>query len=206
MRDDRPEQPQCRLGWYRENNSQRSVGYGDGIYKSLDGGQSFQKMGLEKSEHIAKILIDPRNSDVIYVACQGPLWAPGGDRGLYKSINGGRSWEKVLSISENTGITDIVMDPRDPDTLYAPLINDGDISGYCSMVALNLAFTSRPMVARLGARSIADCQVETKEESDWPSLQCSQMFSMPLWKQPKKVVASSDPRTEERPGFDNRDT
>ncbi len=102
-----------------ENNSQRSVGYGDGVYKSLDGGQSFQKMGLEKSEHIAKILIDPRNSDVIYVACQGPLWAPGGDRGLYKSINGGRSWEKVLSISENTGITDIVMDPRDPDTLYA---------------------------------------------------------------------------------------
>ncbi len=61
-----------------ENNSQRSVGYGDGIYKSLDGGQSFQRVGLEKSEHIGKILIDPRNSDVVYVASQGPLWSSGG--------------------------------------------------------------------------------------------------------------------------------
>lgn len=102
-----------------ENNSQRSVGYGDGVYKSLDGGQSFQKVGLDKSEHIAKIVVDPRNSDVVYVASQGPLWSAGGDRGLYKTTNGGRNWEKVLSISENTGITDLVIDPRDPDTLYA---------------------------------------------------------------------------------------
>ena len=102
-----------------ENNSQRSVGYGDGVYKSLDGGQSFQRMGLEKSEHIAKILVDPRDSDVVYVASQGPLWAAGGERGLYKTTNGGRSWERVLHISDNTGITDLVMDPRDPDTLYA---------------------------------------------------------------------------------------
>lgn len=102
-----------------ENNSQRSVGYGDGLYKSLDGGKSFSKVGLDKSEHIAKILIDPRNSDTVFVASQGPLWASGGDRGLYKSTNGGRTWDKVLHISENTGITDVVMDPRDPDTLYA---------------------------------------------------------------------------------------
>jgi photosystem II stability/assembly factor-like uncharacterized protein len=74
-----------------ENNSQRSVGYGDGLYKSLDGGRSFSRVGLEKSEHIAKVLIDPRDSDVVYVACQGPLWGPGGDRGLYKTTDGGKT-------------------------------------------------------------------------------------------------------------------
>lgn len=102
-----------------ENNSQRSVGYGDGIYKSIDGGKSFTKMGLEKSEHIAKIIIDPTNSDIIYVASQGPLWGPGGDRGLYKSTDGGKTWVQSLKISENTGVTDILMDPRDSKVLYA---------------------------------------------------------------------------------------
>ncbi len=102
-----------------ENNSQRSVGYGDGVYKSLDGGKSFKNVGLKNSEHIAKILIDPRDSDVVYVAAQGPLWAPGGDRGLYKTTDGGKTWKKVLEISENTGVTDVHFDPRNPDVLYA---------------------------------------------------------------------------------------
>jgi photosystem II stability/assembly factor-like uncharacterized protein len=102
-----------------ENNSQRSVGYGDGLYKSIDGGASFSKVGLEHSEHIAKVLIDPRDSNVVYVAAQGPLWNPGGDRGLYKTKDGGKTWKLVLSISENTGITDVVFDSRNPDVLYA---------------------------------------------------------------------------------------
>jgi photosystem II stability/assembly factor-like uncharacterized protein len=102
-----------------ENDSQRSVGYGDGIYKSLDGGKKFKNMGLKNSEHIAKILIDPRNSNVVYVAAQGPLWAPGGDRGLYKTTDGGETWNLVLEIDENTGVTDVHFDPRDPDVLYA---------------------------------------------------------------------------------------
>lgn len=102
-----------------ENNSQRSVSYGDGVYKSLDGGKTWKNVGLQKSEHIGKILIDPRNSNVVYVAAQGPLWGPGGDRGLYKTTNGGETWDAILRISENTGITDIVMDPRDPDVVYA---------------------------------------------------------------------------------------
>ncbi len=102
-----------------ENNSQRSVSWGDGIYKSLDGGQSWTNMGLKKSEHIAKIIVHPNKSNIIYVAAQGPLWGPGGDRGLYKSIDGGTTWDAVLTISENTGVTDVVMDPRNPDILYA---------------------------------------------------------------------------------------
>ncbi len=102
-----------------ENNSQRSVGYGDGVYKSLDGGGSWKRMGLEHSEHIGKIVLDPRDSDIVWVAAQGPLWAPGGDRGLYRSTDGGETWNLELEVSENTGVTDVVFDPRDPDTVYA---------------------------------------------------------------------------------------
>jgi len=102
-----------------ENNSQRSVAYGDGIYKSTDGGRSFEKMGLGASEHIARIRIDPDNSDRVFVAAQGPLWNAGGERGVYRTEDGGRTWEQVLSIDENTGVNDLLMDPRDPDVLYA---------------------------------------------------------------------------------------
>jgi hypothetical protein len=122
-----------------ENNSQRSVGYGDGVYKSLDGGRSFKNVGLENSEHIGRILVDPRNSDVVYVAAQGPLWAPAGDRGLYKTTDGGETWTKVLEISENTGVTEVLFDPRNPDVIYAAsyqrrrhvwtLLNGGPESG-----------------------------------------------------------------------------
>jgi photosystem II stability/assembly factor-like uncharacterized protein len=102
-----------------ENNSQRSVSYGDGVYRSEDYGKSWKNMGLKKSEHIARILIDPRDSNVIYVAAQGPLWGPGGDRGLYKSTDSGKTWNAILTISENTGVTDVVMDPSNPDVLFA---------------------------------------------------------------------------------------
>ena len=74
-----------------ESNSQRSVSYGDGVYKSEDGGATWKNMGLKKSEHIGKIVIDPRNSNVVYVAASGPLWGPGGDRRLYKSLDGGKT-------------------------------------------------------------------------------------------------------------------
>src|SRR3954463_11548886 len=102
-----------------ENNSQRSVSMGDGVYKSVDGGKSWKNVGLENSEHISKIVVDPRDSNVVYVAAQGPLWAPGGDRGLYKTTDGGKTWKAVLTISENTGVSDIVFDPRNPDVIYA---------------------------------------------------------------------------------------
>src|SRR6202023_2595628 len=97
-----------------ENNSQRSVSYGDGVYRQADGGRHWQNLGLKGSEHIARIVVDPRNSDVVYVAAQGPLWAAGGDRGIYKTADGGKTWKRMLTISDNTGGTDLGMDPRHP--------------------------------------------------------------------------------------------
>ena len=102
-----------------ENVGGRHVGYGDGVYKSLDGGKSFKNMGLKDSEHIAKILVDPRNSGTVYVASQGPLWSSGGERGLYKTTDSGKTWEQILSKGPYTGVTDVVFDPRNPDILYA---------------------------------------------------------------------------------------
>lgn len=102
-----------------ENVGGRHVAYGDGIYKSTNGGQSWKNMGLKNSEHISEIIVHPDNSDIIWVAAQGPLWKSGDERGLYKSTDGGENWKKVLGDSEWTGVTDIAMDPRDPDVMYA---------------------------------------------------------------------------------------
>ncbi|HNP77279.1 MAG TPA: glycosyl hydrolase, partial [Cyclobacteriaceae bacterium] len=102
-----------------ENNNQRSVAYGDGVYKSEDGGASWKNMGLKTSEHIGKIIVDPRNSDVVYVAAIGPLWKEGGERGVYKTTDGGKTWTQVLKVDDHTGVNDLIMDPRNPDRLYA---------------------------------------------------------------------------------------
>jgi len=84
-----------------ENNNQRSVAFGDGVYKSTDAGKSWTRMGLENSEHIQNILIDPRNSNTVYVTAIGPLWRSGGDRGLFKTTDGGKTWKNVLHVSED---------------------------------------------------------------------------------------------------------
>jgi photosystem II stability/assembly factor-like uncharacterized protein len=102
-----------------ENVGGRHVGYGDGIYRSDDRGETWSNLGLVQSEHISKIVVHPENSDVVWVAAQGPLWTPGGERGLYKTDDGGTTWRRVLAAGEWTGVTDLVIDPRDPDRLYA---------------------------------------------------------------------------------------
>jgi photosystem II stability/assembly factor-like uncharacterized protein len=101
-----------------ENNSQRSVSYGNGLYKSEDGGRSWKNVGLKASERIGRIAVDPKDSNIVYVAAQGPLWGPGGERGLFKTTDGGKTWKNILNISEHTGVTDVVIDPNDPNTVY----------------------------------------------------------------------------------------
>ncbi|MEM7415322.1 MAG: glycosyl hydrolase [Gemmatimonadota bacterium] len=102
-----------------ENVGGRHVGFGDGIYKSTDDGRTWTNMGLGGTNHLSTIIVHPENSDVVWVAAQGPLWSPGGERGLYKTTDGGESWRKVLGEGEWTGVTDIVIDPRNPDVLIA---------------------------------------------------------------------------------------
>ncbi len=102
-----------------ENNNQRVVGYGDGVYKTDDAGKSWKNMGLKTSEHIGQIAIDPTNSDVVYVAAYGPLWNSGGERGIYKTTDGGKNWKQVLFVSEHTGFNEVMIDPRNTNTIYA---------------------------------------------------------------------------------------
>ncbi len=102
-----------------ENVGGRHVGYGDGIYRSDDAGASWKNMGLKNSEHISKIIVHPEDSKVIWAAVQGPLWKKGGERGLYKSTDGGTTWKKTLGDDQWVGVTDLVIDPRDPNRLYA---------------------------------------------------------------------------------------
>jgi len=110
-----------------ENVSGRHVAFGSGVFRSRDGGTSWENMGLTDSEHIGMIRVDPRDSNVIYVAAQGPLWSGGGERGLFKSTDGGQSWNKILGDGlgnteiddQYTGVSEVHLDPRNPDVIYA---------------------------------------------------------------------------------------
>ena len=102
-----------------ESNNRQSTSWGDGIYKSTDGGKTFQNMGLRESKHIGRIVVDPRNSDVVLVAAAGPLFGSGGERGVYKTTDGGRTWKQVLKVDDETGANDIAMSHDDPRILFA---------------------------------------------------------------------------------------
>jgi photosystem II stability/assembly factor-like uncharacterized protein len=102
-----------------EGNNQRSVAYGDGLYKSEDGGKSWKNVGLKQSEHIGSLAIDPKDPDIVYVAAYGPVWSSGGERGIYKTTDGGKTWKNILKVSEHTGFSEIHMDPRTSKVLYA---------------------------------------------------------------------------------------
>ncbi len=102
-----------------ENWNARSASWGDGVYKSEDGGKSWKHMGLEETRHTGKIVIHPGDPDIVYVAGMGALWGANEERGVFKTTDGGETWEKVLFVSQYTGVSDVEMDPRDPALLYA---------------------------------------------------------------------------------------
>jgi photosystem II stability/assembly factor-like uncharacterized protein len=102
-----------------EATNRQSSGWGDGIYKSTDGGKTWTNMGLPESGHIARIVTHPTNRDIVYVAVPGKLWAPSAERGLYKTSDGGRTWQLVLKGDQDTGVTEVALDPSDPNVLYA---------------------------------------------------------------------------------------
>jgi photosystem II stability/assembly factor-like uncharacterized protein len=102
-----------------ENNNRQSSSWGDGVYKTTDGGRTWKNMGLRASRQIARIIIDPVDFDVVYVAALGDLWGAGGERGVYKTTDGGQSWRRVLHVDDDTGATELVMDPQNNKVLYA---------------------------------------------------------------------------------------
>ncbi|HEX4685057.1 MAG TPA: hypothetical protein VH277_20230, partial [Gemmatimonadaceae bacterium] len=102
-----------------EANNRQSSTFGDGIYKTTDGGRTFAKLGLSETQTIARVVIDPRHSDVVYVASPGHLFGPNPERGIYKTTDGGKTWSRIKYIDENTGFTDLVLDPSNTNVLYA---------------------------------------------------------------------------------------
>ena len=104
-----------------ESNNRQSTGWGEGVYKTTDGGATFTHMGLRDTRHINRIIIDPANNDIVYVAATGPLWGPGGGRGIYKTTDGGRNWRLVLKGDDDTGANDLAISPSDPRVLYASM-------------------------------------------------------------------------------------
>jgi photosystem II stability/assembly factor-like uncharacterized protein len=104
-----------------ESNMRNSVSLGNGIYKSTDAGGNWTKIGLDSTEHISKIIVDPVNPGIVYVAAPGPLWADSKHRGLYKSTDGGKTWNKILYKDEKTGCADLLMDPTNPDIIFASM-------------------------------------------------------------------------------------
>jgi len=102
-----------------EPNNRQSSSWGDGVYRSLDGGKTWQNMGLKDSKHIGRVVIDPKNPNVVYVAALGHLWGPNRERGVYKTTDAGKTWTQSLFVNDDTGVTDIAMDQQSPGTLYA---------------------------------------------------------------------------------------
>ncbi len=116
-----PSNPSVVWAGTGEANNRQSSSWGDGIYKSLDAGRTWQSMGLRDTHHVGRILVHPANPDVVYVAALGHLWGPNTERGVFKTSDGGRTWTRALFVDENTGATDLVMDPADPQTLFAAM-------------------------------------------------------------------------------------
>ncbi len=104
-----------------EPQNRQSSGWGNGVYKSTDAGNTWQHMGLDATKHIGRILIHPRNPDIVYVAAVGDLWGPNEERGVFRTRDGGETWDNVLRIDEHTGAIDLAMDPGDPNTIFAAM-------------------------------------------------------------------------------------
>jgi hypothetical protein len=104
-----------------ESNNRQSTSWGDGVYKSTDGGKTYTRMGLRSSKHINRIVIDPRNNDTVFVAATGSLFGPGGERGIYKTADGGRTWKQVLKVDDETGANDLMIDPSNSQILWASM-------------------------------------------------------------------------------------
>ena len=151
-----------------ENNAQRSVAFGDGVYKSTDGGKSWKNVGLKDSGHISQIWINPDDSNEVLVAAQGPLWNDGGDRGLYRTADGGATWNRILEIDAHTGVNEFVVDPRNPDVIVASTYQRRRHVWVLLMAGPAAVSTRVPIAAKPGTRFRRDCRAITWAALAWP--------------------------------------
>jgi len=114
-----PSNPSIVWAGTGEPNNRQSSSWGDGIYKSVDAGETWTRMGLADTHHIGRVAIDPRNPQIVYAAALGHLWGPNAERGLYKTVDGGKTWSAVLKINDDTGVVDVKIDPQNPETIFA---------------------------------------------------------------------------------------
>ena len=184
-----------------ENVSGRHVGWGDGVYRSRDGGASWEQVGLAGSQHIGKILVDPRDGDTVLVAAEGPLWNGGGERGVYRTEDGGATWTRTLDLGPDTGVTDLEFAPGDPDTVYAAayqrrrhvwsFLAGGPGSG------IHKSEDGGPAPS---ARSRRASRRGTSARSGWPSHPRTRASSTPPSKPTRRNGAFTAPSTGERAG------
>ena len=171
-----------------ESNMRNSVSIGNGFYKSTDAGSNWSKTGaLDSTEHIAKIAIDPSNSNTIYVAAPGPLWSDSKHRGLYKSVDAGKTFEKILFISDKAGCADISIDPSNPNTLYATTWEFRRTPTHFHLAGKEVASGKAWMPAKPGNNLRTACQQNPLEERPWPSPLHPPTTSWPLLKQNKQA-------------------
>ena len=114
-----PSDPQILYVGTGGPNNRQSTLYGNGVWRSTDGGETWSHLGLVETRHVGRIRVHPTDPDIVYVAAMGNLWSANDERGVFKSTDGGRTWQKVLYVDDDTGAVDLVMDPSDPQTLYA---------------------------------------------------------------------------------------
>ena len=195
-----PNQPETIWVGTGENVSGRHVGWGDGVYRSKDAGKTWQQVGLAKSEHIGKILVDPRNSKVVLVAAEGPLWSSGGDRGVYKTKDGGETWELVLDIDENTGVTDLEFDPSNPEVIYAAAYQRRRHTWSLLAGGPNRAFINPPTTGSPGTGSRPACRKATWVKLAWRSPPPTRHWYTPPLRRTIKKKGSTGRRTRARPG------
>jgi photosystem II stability/assembly factor-like uncharacterized protein len=183
-----------------ENVSGRHVGIGDGVYKSLNGGRTWTNMGLARSEHIGRILVDPRDPRVVYVAAEGPLWSAGGDRGLYKTADGGRTWTLALEISKDTGVTSAEFDPGNPDVLYAAAYQRRrSVAAFMGGGPESGIYKSED-AGRTWRKLTVGCPRATSARSAWPSRPSIRASSTPRSRPAPTRRASTARRTAARAG------